>query len=529
MGASARDEAREAAAATPEPDPASTGTLLPGSAITGLRSTLGIFSRNSLVYVLGEGGVRAVTLLVTPLYTHAMTPKDYGILAVATTASMIVTLTLSLQLDSAVSRLWLEGETDEARRRLIGTILIFLLTFPLLASFGLEVLGDLGALNIFRSVPYAPYLRYSLWIGYVWVFPFLPIAYYTVRGEAAKVLRLRFLTVTVQIPVGVVLIVVLHQGVLGALRALLAGGAVTAVVSIALMVPKASFRFSSPLLKGSLAFCLPIIPHALANWALQLSDRVVLQSYVNDTQLGLYQLGYLVGGAATFFTNSAAAAVQPLFYWRLRDESARQQVAPLGSYVLLILSFFCVLLALFGSTAILVLTPHSYRGAAEIVPWIASSYVFVSAYVLLTVPTWYVKRTLQIALGTIAAALVNIGATFLFGSMFGIVGAGISTLIGYVFLAVIQGLIADRLFPIAWEYRRWMKILTVSGACLGIGLAIGDQASAVSIILRLVVMIGGFPLGLHLTRFWTAEERAELKRLARSILRGLTRRPTASP
>ncbi len=507
-----------------DPGAVTTATPLPGSAISGLRSSLRTITGNSVVYFIAQGGVTAATVLVTPLYTHAMSPKAYGILAVAATTSMVMTLVLSLQLDNAIGRLTVEVKTDEERRRLFGTILMFLLTVPLVVAVGLDVLGSMGYLNVFRGVPYLPYLRYAVWIGYLGMFQFLPIALYTLRGEAWKVLRLNYLTIGVQISLGITLIVVLHQGALGALRAILAGQAVTAIISVVLMVRQASFRFSRSLLMASFAFCLPIIPHSIANWVLQLSDRVVLQRYVNDTQLGLYQLGYLVGGAAALFTGAASSALAPMFYWRLRDEQARAQVPALGTYVLLTLTFLCVLLAIFGGTAILIVTPASYHRATVIVPWVAASYICVSAYILLSYGTWFVMRTLQLALGTMAAAVVNVAATFLFGYWFGIVGAGISTFIGYGFLALIQGFIADRVYPIPWEYRRWFKMFVVAGVCLALGVVIGPAPSIQGIGMRAGVMAVGFPVGLRLVRFWSEAEQRELSRLLKVVGSELARR-----
>jgi O-antigen/teichoic acid export membrane protein len=463
-------------------------------------------------------------MLVTPLYTHAMSPRDYGILALAATTSMVVTLVLSLQLDSAVGRMTVECKTDEERRALLSTILIFLLIGGFAAAVLLEVAGRLGYLNVFRGVPYSPYLRYAVWSGYLAIFPFLPIALYTLRGEAGKVLRLRYLTIGVQVGTGVTLIVIFHQGALGALRAILAGAAVSAIVSVVLLARHASLRFSRRLLTASLAFTLPVIPHSIANWVLQLSDRFVLQNYVDNTQLGLYQLGYLVGGAAALFTNAASAALAPLFYWRLRDEKATAQVPLLGTYVLLGLTVSCVALAVYGGTLIRLLTPASYHHAVVIVPWIATSYIFVSAYILQSFATWYVMKTMQLAVGTIIAAVINVGATFLFGSMFGIVGAGIATVIGYAALALIQGLIAKQLHPIAWEYRRWLKIAIVAGACLAGCLVIGDAATPASILLRAAVLVVGFPLGLELLRFWTPAEKTEIRGLVRSLGAGAARR-----
>ncbi|MGH2866030.1 MAG: lipopolysaccharide biosynthesis protein [Solirubrobacteraceae bacterium] len=508
----------------PGPGPESAATAMPNSTVTGLRASLKTIGGNSIVYFLAQAGVTAATMIVTPLYTHAMSPRDYGILALAATASMVVTLVLSLQLDSAIGRMTVEYKTDAERRALMGTILIFLLAGGLVTAIVLEVAGGLGYLNVFRGVPYSPYLRYALWSGYLAIFPFLPIALYTLRGEARKVLRLRYLTIGVQIGTGITLIVIFHQGAIGALRAILAGAVVSAIVAVVLMARHASLRFSRPLLMASLAFSLPVIPHSIANWVLQLSDRFVLQNYVDNAQLGLYQLGYLVGGAAALFTNAAASALAPLFYWRLRDEKASTQVPALGTYILLGLTVACVLLAVYGGTLILLLTPASYHHAVVIVPWIAASYIFVSAYLLQSYATWYVMRTRQLALGTLAAAVINIGATFLFGSLFGIVGAGIATVIGYAALALIQGLIAKQLYPIAWEYLRWFKIAVVAGACLAGCLVIGDAATPVSILERAAVLAAGFPLGLELLRFWTPTEQTELRGLVRSLGAGAARR-----
>ena len=517
-------EVTPGADAAPEVGNESTAAAMPNSTVTGLRATLKTMGGNSVVYFFAQACVTAATMIVTPLYTHAMSPRDYGILALAATTSMVVTLVLSLQLDSAIGRMTVEYKTDAERRALMGTILVFLLVGGLAAAVLLEVAGSLGYLNVFRSVPYSPYLRYAVWSGYLAIFPFLPIALYTLRGEAGKVLRLRYLTIGVQVGTGITLIVIFHQGALGALRAILAGAVVSAIVSVALLARHASLRFSRPLLIASLAFSLPVIPHSIANWALQLSDRFVLQDYVDNTQLGLYQLGYLVGGAAALFTNAAASALAPLFYWRLRDEQAQHQVPPLGTYILLGLTASCVLLAVYGGTLILLLTPASYHHATVIVPWIAASYIFVSAYLLQSYATWYVMRTMQLALGTLAAAIINIGATFLFGSLFGIVGAGIATVIGYAALALIQGLIAKQLHPIAWEYLRWVKIALVAGACLAGCLVIGDSATPASILLRAAVLVAGFPLGLELLRFWTPAEKTEIRGLVRTLGAGAARR-----
>jgi len=55
----------------------------------------------------------------------------------------------------------------------------------------------------------------------------------------------------------------------------------------------------------ALAFGMPDVPRLLAMWALRLADRLILQRYVPLAVVGLYSVGYTLGG--TLFDLVAAA------------------------------------------------------------------------------------------------------------------------------------------------------------------------------------------------------------------------------
>ncbi|HEV3228198.1 MAG TPA: lipopolysaccharide biosynthesis protein [Solirubrobacteraceae bacterium] len=463
---------------------------------------------STAVYILANGLIRGATILLVPLYTRALKPGDYGVLAVTTSVTYLLTVVLSLSLDSAITRMYFEAESEPERQRLYTSILVFLLTVPLAAMIVIEILGSSGYLNVFRSVPYSPYLRYACWTAYLSVFMSLPIGMWVARERPRNVLLLRVLNTALVVAGGVTLIVALHQGVLGALRAALAAAAVTAIVSILIMLRNISRSLSRTLLRGALLFSIPIVPHLLSHWLLELSDRVVLQNFVNNTKLGLYSLGYTVGGIATLFTSAYGSAVVPIIVSQLKDPATRHQVPRLGTYSLVVLTALCLALALLGGTAVILLTPTAYHPAASFVPWIASSYIFVASYMIVSQGSWFSMRTGWIAVATLGAAIVNVALTLALAPALGTLAGAVSTLVGYAVLAVFQGIVARRLYHIRWEYGRWAKVFVAAGACVAVGRVIGDAPSVLGILARCALVVIGFPLLLSALMFWTGHERA---------------------
>jgi O-antigen/teichoic acid export membrane protein len=313
---------------------------------------------------------------------------------------------------------------------------------------------------------------------------------------------------------GVVLVIGFDQGVLGVLRASLVAAAVTAIVSLVLMVRVAARAFDRRLLIGALAFGLPVIPHLLSHWLLNLSDRIVLEGFVSDTELGLYSLGYTVALIAALFTNGFSNAALPVVVRQLNDERTRDGVPRLGTYSLTALTAVCVALAVLGGPAIYIVMPPEYHGAAAIVPWVAGAYVCVSMYLIVSQGSWYAMRTGWIAIGTIVAGVVNVAITFALAGSMGILGAAVATLIGYALLALIQGLVAHRLHPIPWEYRRWAILVAVAAACIGLGALVDDTPTFLNLLADFGIAVIAFPLILWLIRFFDEDERhAFAKRL----------------
>ena len=466
---------------------------------------------NSGLYLVGTVFAQGLSLLLFPLYTRHLTPSAYGLLGVTATLTLFLKIVFGLSLANAVGRLYFEAESEEERRRLYGTVLLFLLGIPAFLAVATHVVGIAGGLNFLGDVPYTPYLQYVVTIAYLGIFMELPVAIYEARQEPRKVLMFTVAN-AILIAIGTVLLVVLlDQGVLGALRALLVASAVMAMVSIIVMIRASSFRFSRRWLTASLAFALPLIPHELGTWILFLSDRLVLTQLVSTSQLGLYTVAATVAGGANFLVLAMDRAFSPAMMLSLSEPEEQSRIPLIGTYWILGLSFGCTAVALFGADAILLLAPANFHAATGVLPWLVFGYVGLGVYSVLSQGTWFSLRTRMVPIVTLAAGGLNVGLNLVLVPRYGITGSAVATLVAFVTLALLQGVLSSRLHPIRWEYGRWGRILAASLGVLAFTRLLSTDNMAARIALEVFALAVGFPGILAVLGFWRPEDRTHTK------------------
>ena len=106
-----------------------------------------------------------------------------------------------------------------------------------------------------------------------------------------------------------------------------------------------------------------------------------------------------------------------------------------------------------------------------------------------------------------AAALLNIGLNFWLVPAYGMIGAAVSTLVAYVALFAGMVLNANRVYPVAYQWRRVATLIGVAVALTVLG-SVVDVPLAVAILIAL-----SYPLVLLPLRFYLPAERRRLRGL----------------
>lgn len=471
------------------------------------------------VYTFGDLFVRAAGVLLLPLYAAYLTPREYGIVSVATSVAGLATIVFAMGLNGAVLRFYFE--LDEAERRgFFGTLWTAMVIVPALLTVVLDLAHGWPISEITGEVALDPYLRLAFWIAFTGAafLTFPPEVFRASERPGAYVAFSlgQFLLVGI---LTVVFVVVLGRGAAGALWARLLGGLAIGSIGAWSLRPYLRPRLSWPDLRRAAAYGLPLMPHFLSHWVLTASDRLILGRYVSLADVGMYTVGYQVGAILMLFVLAGNNAILPLF-GRL-DPRNREQVTTLTRIVTYYVAAMVVLglaIALFAREIIGILAGR-YGPAAPVVPWVVLAYVFFALYIPpLNAVSLIAGRTTRIPLITGAAAGMNILLNILLIPRFSIMGAAFATTVSYAALFILSFLYAHGTHPLPYEYRRIGLVLGAAGTAYGLGIA-GSLALPAGALAARAAALALFPALLWLIGFPSRAERRALEHLQLGLSR----------
>src|SRR5207247_427821 len=116
-------------------------------------------------------------------------------------------------------------------------------------------------------------------------------------------------------------------------------------------------------------------------------------------------------------------------------------------------------LCLVATEVVQVLGGARYQEAVAIIPVVVLAYFFLTAADLMESGFYICRKTAWKLPITLAATVVTLALYFLLIPDGGILGAAWGTLIGFVFLSGLTGVVAQRVFVVRYEWGRVAAVL----------------------------------------------------------------------
>ncbi|PZF54947.1 lipopolysaccharide biosynthesis protein [Curtobacterium sp. MCSS17_008] len=393
-----------------------------------------LFGRGML-YVVVWSMQLVVSSLVSPVLAHLMPPSEFGVLASAIALYQALGVLALAGLDQAAV-LQRAEDGDERKARGLVAVGAVLATVVTLAALG--------------SVP--------LWgdaAGFVGEHPLLLVAVLWTLPAAVVQMSLALLVAQDRIRVFAVTSLLSSVGGslvgLGLLVLVQAdattyawGGVVAqgAAMTIGVIAVRPRFRglFDRATTARAFRLGVPIALGNLSYFVLNAGDRIIVQRLLGPDEVARYQIAYVVGSAVILLLTFTNGAWAPHFA-ALRDAVARRRLAMHARDELyLLLAPVLLAVTLVSPVALPVLAPASYRvQELTVVVFVVALTAFPVVASGATGRLLLVERR-GVAVGVIAAVagVVNIGANLLLVPPLGIAGAGLSTVVAYAVLAVLQ-------------------------------------------------------------------------------------------
>jgi len=410
------------------------------------------FARASLLYAVATFIPRIGLFVLLPVYARAMSPSEVGAFSLMMSLVGILAIIYKLGLDATLVRFHFEHERDLGR--LYGTVLaVVVASILLLSGAAALALVPLFA-SLVAGIPFVPIGAVAMGVGAGNALQFIPSAWYRATEQPGRFLGFTAAIFVVSAAVTLYLVMAIGAGVVGALLGQLAGAGIVVVMAMLVVLRLPRPRLDREVAARALRFGLPLLPHAAAAWALNVSDRWLLAWLLPVTpeaaraEVGVYWIGYQLGYAIALVAVSIQAAWLPIVYRQTEPAAGGRVVANMLVVAAAVLSIMAVALTALAPELISIMAGPSYGGAIPVLAVVAASSVCYGLYAVAVPVLLYARRTGTMAAVTLGAGLLNIAINVVAIPSVGIVGAALATLAASAAYATVTIALANRHWPL---------------------------------------------------------------------------------
>jgi O-antigen/teichoic acid export membrane protein len=482
-------------------------------------------SKNLAIYGLGDVAISVVNFLLLPLYVRYLTPADYGVLGLLGSVEVVAKIFFRWGLDGSFMRFFYDCEDGRARQRLASTIFFFLLALNGLLLAGALLLSPLLARQLFGGTGALRALQLVLLNTFAIGFTFFP--FHLLRMEKRSV-EFSALTLTRSISTVVLRIALIVGMGLGVLGVVIADVIVTAALMIVLVrwfAPLIRPMFSRAVLRESLAFGLPRVPHAAAQQIMAVGDKFILTLFRPLGEIGVYSIGVSFGLTQKLFLSAFEYAWAPFYYANAREPDGARVFSTVTTYGVAVLVLMTAGLSAMSADLLATMTQPQYVAAADVVTWTAVGVLFQGVYLLTSIGLNITKRTQFYPVATIASAAANVGLNFLLIPRYGIHGAAWANAAAYALQAALAFQFSQRFYPIHYEYARLWRVAAAGLiACLS-GRALPEMPPVAGVVARGLTVTAVFGALLWVSGFLRPDELRVLSALRTRRRPGSSRTP----
>jgi O-antigen/teichoic acid export membrane protein len=464
-------------------------------------------ARHSAIYGLGGIVSRILAVFLLPLYTRYLRPSDYGAIETLLALSAVLVTVLRLGISSAFFRFYFDAKTDEERVTVVRTSFWFTMASATLGLVAGVVLASPISHVLFGTGDRAGLVR-AAFVGLWAQMNYEQLtSLFRVEERSVGFVLATLANLLVTVGATVVLVVGLHHRALGVVVGNFTGTLAVWAVLLAYRRFQLGLQFDRGLFRQMNRFGLPLVPSALALWAVNFIDRLFLVKLSSVREVGLYSIGVRVSSAIVLLLTAFRTAWPAFAYSIEDDEEARHTYGYVLTYLVLVSSWLALALGLLSPWIVHLLTTPAFYPASRVVAPLSFAAVAFAGYIVMAIGVGRARRTQFNWVVTGIGAAVNVGLNIALIPPYGMMGAAIATVAAYavMFLGMIVN--AQSVYRVPYQ---WRRVATAAGVAVALTVLGKLLHAPLGLAIALTAL---YPLALLPLGFYLPAERQRLRRL----------------
>lgn len=401
--------------------------------------------KHSGIYAIGQILSRFASVLVLPLYTHYLTPSDYGVIAILDLTTMILAMLIGSGISQAVTRYHFDAANDEERRRVwwTGSVYVAAMSAAVVTPMwlGRELLAHL---TLGDHVEDGGFL-YTLALATLVASAIGEVldTYIRVKKWSGLYLAVSMGRLVLNLGLNVWFLVGLGMGVKGQLLGNLIANVVhMGVLFVIFRRSLGRMALDLPLINKMLTFGWPLIAQALLALMMHDADRYFLRIYCDMKEVGIYSLAYKVAQAVNTLCLIPFNSIWSVTMYEIaKMPDAKRQYAKVFRYFVGAIMILMLGASLSAVPLLPVLTTDAYDEAVRLLPVLLLGQLLFALHSQFNVPAMLAKKTVTLVPAGVAGVITNVVLCFALIPVFGAAGAawasvvtyGVFSLVGLIF------------------------------------------------------------------------------------------------
>lgn len=422
--------------------------------------------KDVLHYIVAQLIPAIVGFVAVAVYTRLLNPKEYGqYVLVITTVNLVASIFFSW-LNQSGMRYYEYYKKQEEIRKLTSTCFISLLLFSviILIVWYLSILSFKNAMPGFVRLFLLGGLLLPAQVSYTFSLVFI-------RAERKSFNYAVYCTLH---SIGILLVTIWliqfkkcgSEGILISMIVVTHGLFLFELVKIFKKNLLKTSAFSKKILKNLIRYGVPMVGVATCAFIVSVSDRYLLQYFLNTEYVGIYSAGCALSQRTIAgISQILSFAAVPVIFQTYVQKGKNQTMMLLNKMVrvyLIVLIPACTGIGLLAKEIISVVLGHEFQDAYNILPWLAGGLFFHGLGLYFSVSFQLIEKTVISFWIYVFVAVINIVLNILFIPKSGILGAAYATLIAYLLFFFIAWYSGKKTFDIQFPWQSLFKTVTAS-------------------------------------------------------------------
>ena len=444
-------------------------------------------AKNSFVFGIGTILQRFIGLMLLPFFTHALTPKDFGVVALISLIGLAISGLFTLGTGNSMGVLYYREQNVVKRPSIIwSNILLLTLNGVFWYSFLFQYTPFLSEL-IFQTDRYAYLIQLTLLTSVFNAIADPWLAYLRMENKAKSYVLITLISSLISIGLSTWFVLVEGIGVKGIILASTLTQAAMLGINWLMIGRKLPFHIDFNLFNPLIRIGFPSIFGMFAFLLIDFADRQMIERMVGLSALGIYSVGYSFG-MVMIVAMGAFSTAWPTFFMSYinKHNEARTVFSKVLTYYLIVFGVLTVLFFSVAKPVVFIMTASTFHEAYIVVGLIAAAYMLKGCYLIMLPGIYFSEKLYKQSLVEWVAAIINIFLNLWLIRYFGIIGAAIATLISYMTLPIFAWLVARQYLEVTYQWDRISKISITTFLTCGLLYLLSTQLH-ISLILTILI------------------------------------------